>query len=35
MLAVWMIGKVNWREYWMNAVTSPSDIGRTRPAGRR
>ena len=21
--AVWMIGKVNWREYWMNAMTSP------------
>ena len=26
MLAVWMIGIVNWREYWMNAWTSPSDI---------
>ena len=26
MLAVWTIGKVNWREYWMKAVTSPSDI---------
>ena len=26
MLAVWTIGKVNWREYWMNAMTSPSDI---------
>ena len=26
MLAVWMIGKVNWREYEMNAMTSPSDI---------
>ena len=25
MLAVWMIGNVNWREYWMNATTSPSD----------
>ena len=25
MLAVWMIGNVNWREYWMNAITSPSD----------
>ena len=24
--AAWMIGKVNWREYWMNAWTSPSDI---------
>ena len=23
MLAVWMIGNVNWREYWMNATTSP------------
>ena len=21
--ATWMIGKVNWREYWMNAWTSP------------
>ena len=21
--AVWTIGKVNWREYWMNAMTSP------------
>ena len=26
MLAVWMIGNVNWRLYWMNAMTSPSDI---------
>ena len=26
MLAVWMSGNVNWREYWMNATTSPSDI---------
>ena len=26
MLATWMIGYVNWREYWMNACTSPSDI---------
>ncbi len=26
MLAVWMIGNVNWREYWMNATTSPSVI---------
>ncbi len=26
MLAVWTIGIVNWREYWMNAMTSPSDI---------
>ena len=24
MLAVWMIGKVNCREYWMKATTSPS-----------
>ncbi len=23
MLAVWMIGNVNWREYWMNATMSP------------
>ena len=30
MLAVWTIGIVNWREYWMNAWTSPSDIW---PAG--
>ena len=26
MLAVWMIGNVNWREYWMKATTSPSVI---------
>jgi hypothetical protein len=26
MLAVWVIGCVNEREYWMNAWTSPSDI---------
>ena len=26
MLAVWMIGIVNWREYWMKAWTSPRDI---------
>ena len=26
MLASWVIGIVNWREYWMNAWTSPSDI---------
>ena len=24
--AIWVIGIVNWREYWMNAWTSPSDI---------
>ena len=24
--AVWVIGMVNWREYWMNAWTSPRDI---------
>ena len=23
MLAVWTIGNVNWREYWMKAITSP------------
>ena len=32
MLAVWMIGNVNWREYWMKATTSPSVI---RPAATR
>ena len=26
MLASWVIGIVNWREYWMKAWTSPSDI---------
>ena len=26
MLAVWMIGNVNCREYWMKATTSPNDI---------
>ena len=26
MLAVWMIGNVNWREYWMKARTSPRVI---------
>ena len=26
MLAVWMIGMVNWREYWMKAWTSPRHI---------
>ena len=30
MLAVWMIGIVNWREYWMKAWTSPSDIAAGR-----
>ena len=25
MLASCMIGHENWREYWMNACTSPSD----------
>ena len=25
-LAICVIGIVNWREYWMNACTSPSDI---------
>jgi len=24
-LAIWVIGIVNWREYWMNAVTAPSE----------
>ena len=24
--ATWVSGWVNWREYWMNACTSPSDI---------
>ena len=36
MLAVWMIGKVNWREYWMNATdVAEASSGRSRPAGRR
>ena len=26
MLATWVIGIVNWREYWMKAWTSPSDM---------
>ena len=26
MLAAWTMGWVNWREYWMKATTSPSDI---------
>ena len=26
LLAVWRIGNVNWRAYWMNATTSPRDI---------
>ena len=30
MLAVWMIGNVNWREYWMNATTSPRLICAAR-----
>ncbi len=25
-VATWVSGWVNWREYWMNACTSPSDI---------
>ena len=25
-LAIWVIGMVNWREYWMNAMTSPREI---------
>ena len=25
MLATWVRGWLNWREYWMNACTSPSD----------
>ena len=29
MLAVWMIGNVNWREYWMNA-----DVAERHLAGR-
>ena len=24
--ATWVSGWVNWREYWMNACTSPSEI---------
>ena len=30
MLAVWMIGNVNWREYWMNA----DDVAERQLAGR-
>ena len=30
MLAVWMIGNVNWREYWMNAI----DVAERHLAGR-
>ena len=30
MLAVWMIGIVNWREYWMNAC----DVAERHLAGR-
>ena len=26
MLAIWVIGWVNWREYWMKACTSPEVI---------
>ena len=26
MLAICVIGIVNWREYWMNACTSPSEM---------
>ena len=26
MLAIWVIGIVNWREYWMKAWTSPSEM---------
>jgi len=26
MLATWVMGHPNWREYWMNAWTSPSGI---------
>ena len=25
MLAIWVSGWLNWREYWMNACTPPSD----------
>ena len=25
MLATWEIGWLNWREYWMNACTAPSE----------
>ncbi len=32
MLAIWVIGIVNCREYWMNAWTSPSDM---RPCATR
>ena len=36
MLAVWMIGNVNWREYWMNADdVAEASSGPTRRAGRR
>ena len=31
-LAIWVIGIVNWREYWMNAWTSPREI---RPEATR
>ncbi len=26
MPATWVMGIVNWREYWMNACTSPSEM---------
>ena len=35
MLATWVIGWLNCREYWMNACTSPSDSapdGHPQPA---
>ncbi len=32
MLATWVSGWLNWREYWMNACTSPSDSAPTPPA---
>ncbi len=25
MLATWVSGWLNWREYWMNAVTAPRE----------
>jgi len=24
--AIWVMGMVNWREYWMKACTSPRDM---------
>ena len=36
MLAVWMIGNVNWREYWMNGDdVAEGHLAGRRPAGRR